>query len=118
MTKTSLLILLHKVSNSEHLFSASYIKFTGKQNGGFRISRAPIVEIQTQIYEKLQVYRSANKQNFERCVRIYIFCDFDVVSDCVQRKLFSKMKHGFLLKPGSKKESLFSAKFLRKFAVL
>ena len=57
---------------------------------GFKFRGAPIVEIQTQISEKRQVYRSANKQNFERCVCIYIFCDFDVVSEGVQRKLFSE----------------------------
>jgi hypothetical protein len=61
---------------------------------GFEFRGAPIVEIQTQIYEKLQVYKSANKQNFERYVRIYIFCDFYVVSECVQRKLFSKWLFG------------------------
>ena len=61
---------------------------------GFKFQGAPIVEIQMQISEKLQVYRSANKQNFERCVCIYIFCDFDVVSEGVQRKLFSERLFG------------------------
>ena len=61
---------------------------------GFKFRGAPIVEIQTQISEKLQVYRSANKQNFKRCVCIYIFCDFDVVSEGVQRKLFSERLFG------------------------
>ena len=70
------------------------IKFPGKQNGGFQVSRAPIAEIQPQISEKLQVYKSANKQNFERCVCIHIFGDFDVVSEGVQRKLFSERLFG------------------------
>ena len=61
---------------------------------GFEFRGAPIVEIQAQISEKLQVYRSVNKQNFKRCVCIYIFCGFDVVSEGVQRKLFSERLFG------------------------